>query len=84
MGKPTVPSKDVFLPLECPAVANHTRLGLSEGEGGIVWRLRNERSVGNWDVEQLRELHSWTMAAGSLQLMRETSSPKPPLTLHYL
>lgn len=50
------------------------------GEGGIVWCLRNERSVGNWDVERLREPHSWTMAAGSLQLMRETPSPKPPLT----
>lgn len=74
-GVPNPPfNKSPFLPLQSPAVVNYTNLsvwGAGEEVGGShlvqthCFVLRNELSVGNWDVERLRELHSWTSGSGN-------------------
>lgn len=48
------------------------------GGGLVIWSrlivlcVKNELSVGNWDVERLRELHSWTSSSAD---DRDTHQP---------
>lgn len=59
------------------------------GGGGVMWSrlivlcLRNELSVGNWDVERLRELHSWTSGSGN-HCWWKRHKPKPLNSPKYL